>query len=302
MQSYLSHAGVLAKYQSYLSKITSIRELVNYKKAALDPKWIDAMTQELNALKENGTWTLVDLPTEKAPIGCKWVFKIKYKANGEIERYKAGLVAKGYNQIEGLDYRKTFSPIVKMVTVRVVLALAAANNWNLHQMDVYNAFLQGDLTEEVYMCLPHGFPSQGEQNDQGLIFAAKAILQSNFKIKDLGELKFFLGIEIARSKEGILMNERKFTMELIAELGLAGSKPVTTPMECNYRFTTVEYDQHMNWKEDEKLADSGPYQRLVGKLLYLTMTRPDICYAVHVLSQFMHCPTKISHGSCSQGC
>nr|XP_016495881.1 PREDICTED: uncharacterized mitochondrial protein AtMg00810-like [Nicotiana tabacum] len=118
------------------------------------------------------------------------------------------------------------------------------------------------------------------------------MLQSNFRIKDLGELKFFLGIELARSKEGILMNQRKFAIQLITDLGLAGSKPVTTPMECIQRFTTVELDQHLNLKENEKLVDSGPYQRLVGKLLYLTMTRPDICYAIHVLSQFMHCPKK----------
>ncbi|XP_075100701.1 secreted RxLR effector protein 161-like [Nicotiana tabacum] len=129
-------------------------------------------------------------------------------------------------------------------------------------------------------------------NDQGLISEAKSMLQSNFKIKDLGELKFFLGIEIARSKKGILMNQRKFVVELITDLGLSGSKPVTTTMECNQRFTTVEYDQCVNSKEDEKLGDPGPYQRLVEKLLYLTMTRPDICYVVHVLSQFMNCPNK----------
>ncbi|XP_070030529.1 uncharacterized mitochondrial protein AtMg00810-like [Nicotiana sylvestris] len=88
------------------------------------------------------------------------------------------------------------------------------------------------------------------------------------------------------------MNQRKFAMKLITDLGLAGSKPVDTPMECNQRFTTVEYDQYLDLKDDEKLPYAGPYQRLVGKLLYLTMTRPDICYAVHVLSQFMHCPKK----------
>ncbi|XP_033512342.1 uncharacterized mitochondrial protein AtMg00810-like [Nicotiana tomentosiformis] len=131
-------------------------------------------------------------------------------------------------------------------------------------------------------------------NDQNMISEAKYILQHSFKIKDLGELRFFPGIEIARSKQGILMNQRKFALELISELGLTGSKLVSTPMECNQRFTTTEYDKQNNYEGDEKLGDAGPYQRLVGKLLYLTMTRPDICYAVHVLSQFMHCP-KISH-------
>ncbi|XP_075111632.1 uncharacterized protein LOC142181886 [Nicotiana tabacum] len=224
---------IAKEYQSYLSKITSIREPLNDEEAALDPKWIDAMTQELNELKDNATWTL-----------------IKYKANEEIEIYKARLVAKGYNQIEGLDYQETFSPTVKMVTVRVIIALATTNNWNVHQMDVYNAFLQGDLTGEqgtkLVIILVYVDDLLITGNDHGLISEAKAILQGNFKIKDLGELKFLLGIEISRSKEGILMNPRKFVIELIIGLGLAGSKPVSTPMECNQRFTTVEYDQHMN--------------------------------------------------------
>nr|XP_033515355.1 uncharacterized mitochondrial protein AtMg00820-like [Nicotiana tomentosiformis] len=95
MQNYLSQASVSSKYQSYPSKITNIREPMSYGEAATDPKWVEAMHQELTALKDNGTWTLVDLPAGKVPIGCKWVFKIKYRADGEIERYKARLVAKG---------------------------------------------------------------------------------------------------------------------------------------------------------------------------------------------------------------
>lgn len=163
MQDYLTHTRLSSKFHAYMSKITSTREHMNYEEAASDSKWMEAMNQELKALKDNRTWSLVDLLAGKTPIGCKWVFKIKYKANGEVERYKARLVAKGYNQIAGLDYQKTFSPVVKVVTVRVVITLAAANRWNLYQMDVYNAFLQGDLTEEVYMCLPQGFPSQVEK-------------------------------------------------------------------------------------------------------------------------------------------
>nr|XP_016488503.1 PREDICTED: uncharacterized mitochondrial protein AtMg00820-like [Nicotiana tabacum] len=160
MQEYLSHDGVSTKYTSYLSKITSLKEPMSYEEATTDPKWVEAMDQELTALKENGTWSLVDLPTRKVSISCKWIFKIKYKANGEVERFKVRFVEKGHNQIEGFDYQETFSLVVKMVTVRVVLALAATHNLNLHQMDVYNAFLQGDLSEEVYMCLPQGFHSQ----------------------------------------------------------------------------------------------------------------------------------------------
>ena len=118
--------------------------------------WREAMAAEIHALELNNTWTVTDLSSGKHPIGCKWVYKIKHKANGDVERYKARLVAKGYTQKEGLDYSDTFSPVAKLTTVRVLLALAIVKGWHLHQLDV-NAFLHGSLEEEIYMKLPPGF-------------------------------------------------------------------------------------------------------------------------------------------------
>ena len=115
------------------------------------------MNLEMEALNRNDTWVIVELPAGRRAIGCKWVFKIKYKSDGTIERYKARLVAKGYNQKEGIDYEETFSPVIKIVTVRIIISLAVHNGWPLFQLDINNAFLYGELEEDVYMQLPEGY-------------------------------------------------------------------------------------------------------------------------------------------------
>ena len=130
---------------------------MTYFEAVKHVRWREAMQHEIQALKTNGTWVLEDLPLTKKALGCEWVYKIKYNSDGTVEHHKAWLVILGNQQIEGIDYTETFALVAKMVTVRVFLAVAAARHWEVHQMDVYNAFLYGDLQEEVYMKLPPGF-------------------------------------------------------------------------------------------------------------------------------------------------
>lgn len=122
-----------------------------------DEGWKKAMKKEIIALEDNQTWVMEPLPPGKKALKCRWVYKIKYNSDGSVERLKARLVIFGNHQVEDIDYNETFAPVAKMVTMRAFLAVAAAKNRELHQMDVYNAFLHGDLDEEVYMKPPPGF-------------------------------------------------------------------------------------------------------------------------------------------------
>jgi hypothetical protein len=128
-----------------------------YREAAVHPDWQRAMAEEIAALERTGTWNLVPLPPQVTPITCKWVYKIKTRSDGSIERYKARLVARGFQQEQGRDYDETFAPVTHMTTVRTLLAVASVRQWSISQLDVKNAFLNGELREEVYMQPPPGY-------------------------------------------------------------------------------------------------------------------------------------------------
>lgn len=157
----LSYHKLSTNFKAFSTSISSHVEPTFYHKAISLPQWRNAMSSELTVLEFNKTWVLTDLPAGKDTIGCKWVYKIKYHADGSIECYKARLVAKGYTQQEGIDYHKTFSPIAKLVTVRCLLAVAAIKGWYLWQFDIQNAFIHETLDKEVYMTRPPGY-SQGQ--------------------------------------------------------------------------------------------------------------------------------------------
>lgn len=271
-----------------------------------------------------------------------------------------------------MDYGETFSPVAKAATVKLLLAVAAAKGWSLTQLDISNAFLNGDLEEEIYMTLPPGYsPKQGESfppnavcklkkslyglkqasrqwflkfsesllqlgfttssgdhtlftKHAGNVYMAvlvyvddiiiasscdratellKSALQASFKLRDLGQLRYFLGLEIARSSAGITLCQRKYILDLLTETGLLGCKPVSIPMDPSIKLSTEDGDL---------LENAVQYRRLVGKLLYLTFTRPDITFAVHKLCQFtaspraphLHAAYKVLHylkGTVGQG-
>ncbi|KAL2228859.1 UNVERIFIED_CONTAM: Retrovirus-related Pol polyprotein from transposon RE1 [Sesamum indicum] len=146
-----------AAYTSFVASLSVLQEPRSFTEAVQYPEWRAAMDAEIQALEGNHTWRLTPLPAGKRAIGSKWVFKVKLRTDGSVERYKARLVAKGFNQVEGIDYTESFSPVAKAVTVRLMLTLAAANNWTLHQLDVNNAFLHGFIDEDIYMSPPAGY-------------------------------------------------------------------------------------------------------------------------------------------------
>ncbi|GJU59836.1 putative RNA-directed DNA polymerase [Tanacetum coccineum] len=204
------------------------------------------MNNEIEALNRYNTWTVCDLPMGRKAVGSKWLWKIKYKSTGEIDRYKARVVAKGFSQRKGFDYLETFSHVVKMSIVRCVLNVAICNGWDLFQLDISNAFLYGDLSEDVYMTLPPGFNNDKSKvcnSDNVFIILLmyvddivvtgnnlnetekfKQFLKFNFQIKDLGKLNYFLGIEVLDNEDGICLSQRKYCLELLHEFGLLAAK------------------------------------------------------------------------------
>ena len=267
IDNYLDSSQFSDQFQAFLLSITSGVEPVHYKDAIEDENWRFAVEEEIVALEDRDTWTVVALPPGKKALGCKQVFKLKFNADGTIERPKARLVVLGNNQTEGVDYAETFAPVAKMVTLRSFLQQAVSEDWEGYQMDVHNAFLHGDLEEEVYMQFPPGFRTNDKNmvcrlhkslyglkqaprcwyaklatslleygfeknvkdhslfayNKGGVrihvliyvddliitgssvtaINEFKEYLSNCFKMKDLGILRYFLGIEVARSPLGM---------------------------------------------------------------------------------------------------
>lgn len=347
MSNYVSNQNLSASNVAFMSQLSAVSIPNSVQEALANSKWTEAMNVEMDSLQKQQTWEIVECPEGKRPVGCRWIYSVKYNPEGTIDRFKARLVAKGYTQAYGVDYTETFAPVAKINTVRVLLSLAANWDWPLQQFDVKNAFLHGELSEEVYMELPEGCKiavpgskkvcklkkalyglkqsprawfgkltkamkafgySQSNQdhtlflkkkqgkitalivyvddmlvtgNDSNEMLALQEYLSNKFDMKDLGVPKYFLGIEVSRSKKGIFLCQKKYILDLLKETGMTGCKPANSPTEGGLKLC-IEMDQIP--------ADVNRYRRLVGKLMYLAHTRPDLAYALSMVSSFMHNP------------
>ncbi|RVW66986.1 Retrovirus-related Pol polyprotein from transposon TNT 1-94 [Vitis vinifera] len=153
ISKFVSYEKLSPNLRALITNLESIALPNCIQEALQHPEWRKAVNEEIQALQKNDTWKITKLPQGKCPVGCKWVFNVKYRADGRIDRYKARLVAKGFTQTYGIDFQETFAPVAKLNTIRVLLSLVANLDRNLHQLDVKNAFLNGDQ-EEVYMEIP----------------------------------------------------------------------------------------------------------------------------------------------------
>ncbi|GJY99267.1 ribonuclease H-like domain-containing protein, partial [Tanacetum coccineum] len=239
----------------------------------------------------------VDLPEDRKAIGSKWIYKIKFRSSGEIDRYKARLVAQGFGQKEVIDYEKTFSLVVKMVTVRLKKFLyglkQAPRQWNakLTSTLIENGFSQSKSDYSLYTKSNNGvFLALLVYVDDIIITCNsvseiekfKVFLKSKFMIKDLGKLKYFLGIEVVDTYKGICLNQRKYVLDLLSEYGMLACKPAKTPLMSKLVISNESSDK------DPLLENITDYQKLMGKLIYFTNTRPDISYVVHCLRLGVH--------------
>ncbi|KAL0344848.1 UNVERIFIED_CONTAM: Retrovirus-related Pol polyprotein from transposon TNT 1-94 [Sesamum radiatum] len=275
------------------------------------PFWKEAINSEIESIMQNHTWELMDLPPGSTPLGCKWILKRKYKADGSIDKYKARLVAKRFKQKEGLDFFDTYSPVTRITSIRVLIAIAALYDLEIHQMDVKTAFLNGELDEEIYMEQPEGFVVPGQKrrsadlsslymglnkllnngmksltgqydmlimgSNRDVILTTKRMLTKHFDMKDMGLADVILGIKISKTSDGLALSQSHYIENILKKFKAYDSPPAKTPVDLNLHLAK-------NKGESEGQIE---YSRIIGSLMYImNCTRPDIAYAVNKLSRF----------------
>lgn len=319
--------------------------------------WKEAMKEEMDSLMKNKTWVLVDRTDNQKVIDCKWIYKIKQgDSDSEVKRYKARLVAKGFTQKEGIDYNEIFSPVAKYTSIRILLALTAHFNWELDQLDVKTAFLNGDLFETIYMNQPEGFVEKSKADkvcllkkslyglkqaprqwyikfntfvqklgfarskydscfffkgsggpesvylllyvddmllachDRSEIDSIKSKLKSEFEMKDLGEAKRILGMEITRDRNNCILQLRQcsYVKKILEKFSLLECKPVSLPIANHFKLTS---DQSPKTEDELYRMQNVPYANTIGSIMYLMVcTRPDLAHSISILSRFMSNP------------
>ncbi|GKC74749.1 retrovirus-related pol polyprotein from transposon TNT 1-94, partial [Tanacetum coccineum] len=275
-----------------------------------DESWVDAMQEELLQFKIQKVWILVDLPYGKKAIGTKWVYRNKKDERGVVVRNKARLVAQGHRQEEGIDYDEVFAPVARIEAIRIFLAFASYMGFIVYQMDVKSAFLYGKIDEEVYMSQPLGFIDPKYPKKVYKVVKAlyglhqaprswyatlstfllehgyrKGTIDKTFFIKNdkhdiilmssMGELTFYLGLQVKQKEDGIFISQNRYVAEILKKFDFVSVKTLVKDEEAS------DVDVHL-------------YRSMIGSLMYLTASRSDIMFAVCAGSRFQVTP-KTSH-------
>ncbi|GJX96516.1 putative ribonuclease H-like domain-containing protein [Tanacetum coccineum] len=278
--------------------------------ALRDPAWVEAMQEELLQFKLQKVWILVDLPKGHRAIGTKWVYRNKKDERGIVIRNKARLVAQGHTQEEGIDYDEVFAPVARIEAIRIFLAYASYMGFMVYQMDVKSAFLYGQIEEEVYVCQPPGFEDPDHPNKvykvvkalYGLHQAPRAwydtlanyLLCNGFERGKIDQTLFIkrhkghillVQIYVQQSKKGIFISQDKYVHEILRKFNYSDVKSASTP---------TDLEKPLVQDGDAADVDEHLYRSMIGSLMYLTASRPDIMFAVCACARFQVSP-KTSH-------
>ena len=330
----------VASFCQHFSFVSSL-EPTRVEDALGDPDWVMAMQEELNNFTRNQVWTLVERPDQNV-IGTKWIFRNNQNEHGVVVRNKARLVAQGFTQVEGLDFGETFAPVARLESIRILLAYAAHHDFRLFHMDVKSAFLNGPISELVYVEQPPGFEDPKLPNHvyklhkalyglkqaprawyeclrnfllkngfeigkadttlftkkfksdlficqiyvDDIIFGStnasfceefSSIMTKRFEMSMMGELTFFLGLQGKQAQEGTFISQTKYVKDILKKFGMEDAKPIKTPMPTN---------GHLDLDDNGKCVDQKVYRFMIGSLLYLCASRPDIMLSVCMSARF----------------
>jgi hypothetical protein len=288
------------RFCSYLAMVSNISESEpsTFEEVADQQVWKDAMVEEYNSIMKNDVWEVVPRPEGKSVVTSRWLYKIKHVADGSIEKYKARFVARGFSQVEGVDYDETFALVARYTLIRAVISIAAEMGWKIHQMDVKTAFLNGLIQEEVYIEQPQGFEVHGRESHvcrlkkalyglkqaprawysridtylqqmgfekseadpnlyyivvgddplilvlyvddlfitgvERLIDGCKQSLASEFEMKDIGLMHYFLGLEVWQEPGHIFLGQGKYVVDILKRFQMEDCRPMSTPMITSF--------------------------------------------------------------------
>nr|GEV90765.1 retrovirus-related Pol polyprotein from transposon TNT 1-94 [Tanacetum cinerariifolium] len=295
----------------------STMEPKNVKEAMTDPAWIESMQEELFQFKRIDVWVLVPALDNISPLTLKWIFKNKHDDEQTVIQNKSRLVVRGYCQEEGIDFEESFAPVARIEAIRIFLAYAAHKSFSVYQMDVKTAFLRGSLKEDVYVCQLEGFIDANHpshvyklkmalyrlkcfQDDilvvqvyvDDIIFSSthpkyiqlfSDLMQSRFEMSMMGEMTFFFSLQVNQSHCGIFINQSKYVLEILKKYGMKS---------CDLVGTLMENKDKLNLDQNGTPVDATKYRSMIGALMYLTSSRPDIVHATCLCARYQAKPTE----------